>query len=57
MNIRLLLNLLLAHLIGDFALQTSKSCKHKRDKKWCYIYQVDVEALQCEYAGGESRWF
>ena len=38
MNIGLLLNLLLAHLIGDFALQTSKSCKHKRDKKWGSVY-------------------
>ena len=38
MNIGLLLNLLLAHLIGDFALQTSESCKHKRDKKWVSVY-------------------
>ena len=38
MNIGLLLNLLLAHLIGDFALQTSESCKHKRDKKWGSVY-------------------
>lgn len=38
MNIGLLLNLLLAHLMGDFALQTSKSCKHKRDKKWGSVY-------------------
>ena len=38
MNIGLLLNLLLAHVIGDFALQTSESCKHKRDKKWGSVY-------------------
>lgn len=30
--------LLLVHLIADFALQTSKSCKHKREKKWGSIY-------------------
>lgn len=38
MNIGLLLNLLLAHLIGDFALQTSKTCKHKKEKKWGSVY-------------------
>lgn len=38
MWINLFLCLLLAHLIGDFVLQTSKSCKHKRDKKWGSVY-------------------
>ena len=38
MWINLFLSLLLSHLIGDFALQTSKSCKHKRDKKWGSVY-------------------
>ena len=34
MLVELFLCLLLAHLIADFALQTSKSCKSKREKKW-----------------------
>lgn len=34
MCIELFLCLLLAHLVADFALQTSKSCKHKREYKW-----------------------
>ena len=34
MGLDLFLCLLLAHLISDFALQTSKSCKHKREYKW-----------------------
>ena len=38
MNTGLLLNLLLAHLIGDFVLQTSKSCNDKRGKKWGSMY-------------------
>lgn len=38
MWIDLFLCLLLAHLIGDFTLQTSKSCKNKRDKKWGSVY-------------------
>ncbi len=38
MWLSLFLCLVLAHLIADFALQTSKSCKHKRDKKWGSAY-------------------
>ena len=38
MWVNLFLYLLLAHLISDFALQTSKVCKHKRDKKWGSVY-------------------
>ena len=38
MWVSLFLCLVLAHLIADFALQTSKSCKHKRDKKWGSAY-------------------
>ena len=38
MWINLFLCLLLSHLIGDFVLQTSKSCEHKRDKKWGSVY-------------------
>ncbi len=34
MWVELFLCLLLAHLMADFALQTSKSCKSKREKKW-----------------------
>lgn len=34
MWIELFLCLLLAHLIADFMLQTSKSCNHKREYKW-----------------------
>ena len=49
MWVSLFLCLVLAHLISDFALQTSKSCKHKRDKKWGsayhYCHAVIVFAL------------
>lgn len=38
MWVGLFLCLLLAHLIADFALQTSKSCKQKRDKRWGSMY-------------------
>ena len=38
MWVSLFLCLVLAHLIADFALQTSKSCKYKRDKKWGSAY-------------------
>ncbi len=40
MWVELFLCLLLAHLIADFALQTSNSCKNKREKKWRsgYLY-------------------
>lgn len=34
MWVELFLCLLLAHLIADFALQTSESCKSNREKKW-----------------------
>ena len=39
MWLELFLCLLLAHLIADFMLQTSKSCNHKRDNKWRSPYQ------------------
>ena len=49
MWVDLFLCLLLAHLIADFALQTSKSCKSKREKKWCsgwhYIHAAMVFVL------------
>jgi len=35
MNIELFLNLLLAHLVGDFVLQTDGVCKKKREKGLC----------------------
>ena len=38
MWVSLLLCLVLAHLIADFALQTSKSCIQKRNKKWGGVY-------------------
>lgn len=34
MLVELFLCLLFAHLMADFALQTSKSCRCKREKKW-----------------------
>lgn len=34
MWVELFLCLLLAHLIADFALQTPKSCNHKKENKW-----------------------
>ncbi|MBR6332099.1 MAG: DUF3307 domain-containing protein [Dehalococcoidales bacterium] len=49
MWVELFLCLLLAHLVADFALQTSESCKSKREKKWrsdChYIHAATVFAL------------
>lgn len=49
MWVELFLFLLLAHLIADFALQTSKSCESKREKKWRsgyhYVHAVIVFAL------------
>ena len=39
MNWELFLCLLLAHLVGDFVLQTNKSCKSKADDKWRSPYQ------------------
>ena len=49
MWVELFLCLLLAHLVADFALQTSESCKSKREKKWrsgChYIHAAIVFAL------------
>lgn len=43
MWIELFMCLLLAHLVADFVLQTSNSCKHKRENKWrsgCHYYHV-----------------
>ena len=34
MNIALFMNLLLAHLVGDFVLQTGKTCTDKQEKHW-----------------------
>lgn len=45
MWLELLLCLLLAHLIADFALQTSKSCKHKREYKWRSGYHYSHAAM------------
>lgn len=49
MWVELFLRLLLAHLIADFAFQTSKSCKCKSEKKWrsgChYVHAAIVFAL------------
>ena len=39
MWIELFLFLLLAHLVADFGLQTSASCKSKADKHWRSIHQ------------------
>ena len=38
MWLELFLCLFLAHLVADFVLQTSKSCKHKRECKWHSVY-------------------
>ncbi len=38
MWIELFLCLLLAHLVSDFVLQTSKSCKDKKDNRWYSLY-------------------
>ena len=45
MWVELFLCLLLAHLIADFALQTSKSCKSKREKKWHSGYHYAHAAI------------
>ena len=49
MLVELFLFLLLAHLIADFALQTSKTCKSKIDKKWHsgwhYVHAATVFVL------------
>ena len=34
MWVELVLCLVLAHLVADFALQTNKICKDKSEKKW-----------------------
>lgn len=39
MWVKLFLCLLLAHLVADFVLQTSSSCKSKADKHWCSVHQ------------------
>lgn len=38
MWVELLLCLVLAHLVADFALQTNKICKDKAEKKWESLY-------------------
>lgn len=49
MWVKLFLSLLLAHLISDFILQTSKSCDSKREKKWRggyhYVHAAIVFAM------------
>lgn len=45
MWIELFLCLLLAHLVADFVLQTEKSCKHKREYKWCSGYHYAHAAV------------
>lgn len=45
MCVELFLCLLLAHLFADFMLQTSKSCKHKREFKWRSGYHYCHAAL------------
>lgn len=45
MWIELFLCLLLAHLIADFMLQTSKSCNHKREYKWRSEYHYCHAAI------------
>ena len=45
MWVELLLCLLLAHLIADFALQTTKSCESKREQKWRSGYQYVHAAI------------
>lgn len=38
MWVELVLCLVLAHLVADFALQTNKICKDKSEKKWTSLY-------------------
>ena len=49
MWVKLFLCLLLAHLMADFALQTSKTCESKRVKRWSsgwhYVHAAIVFAL------------
>ena len=45
MWVELLLCLLLAHLIADFVLQTSASCKGKKEKKWRSGYHYAHAAI------------
>lgn len=49
MWVKLFLCLLLAHLMADFALQTSKSCESKKEEKWHsgwhYVHAAIVFAL------------
>ena len=45
MWVELFLCLLLAHLMADFALQTSKSCKSKREKKWRSVWHYVHAAM------------
>jgi len=39
MPVELFLCLLLAHLVADFVLQTSASCKSKMEKHWRSVHQ------------------
>lgn len=62
MWLELFLCLLLAHLVADFVLQTFKSCKQKRDKKWgsafhyCHAVIVFVLAWLVSWSC-EFWWF
>lgn len=49
MLVELFLCLLLAHLVADFALQTSKTCESKRVKRWSSCLAV-VQVLRLECA-------
>lgn len=61
MWIELFLCLLLAHLVADFVLQTSKSCKHKNEYKWrsgChYIHGILVFGLTWLFAWNIDFWW
>ena len=60
MWIRLLLSLLLAHLLGDFLLQTDALCEKKRERRFCcgflYVHAVIIAVLSMLAFWNWSFW-
>lgn len=60
MWIRLFLNLLLAHLVGDFLLQTDSLCAKKRERRFScgflYVHSLIIAALSLLAFWNSSFW-
>jgi hypothetical protein len=57
----LVLSLVLAHLVGDFMLQTGKSCKDKKERHWKsphhYVHALIVFGLSWLVSWDASFWW